>query len=180
MSIARIAHRFAAAILDAAPTDAERQSYLDDLADLRNSIRQSRELRLFFESPVIPQSRKLGVVDALFSGRIGAYALSVIRFLVEKEREEYVLPIIDAVFEMHREREGILSTRIQSAVELSAQQQASLGAALERMSGKRIETRYEIDPALLGGLVVRLGDKVYDGSVRRQLKRLHDRFVSGT
>ena len=60
MSIARIAHRFAAAILDAAPADAERMSFLDDLADVRSSIRQSRDLRMFFESPVIdndPASR---------------------------------------------------------------------------------------------------------------------------
>jgi F-type H+-transporting ATPase subunit delta len=180
MSIARIAHRFAAAILDAAPTGAERVSFLDDLADVQTSMRQSRELRQFFESPVIPKQRKLDTVTALFTGRIGAYALSVLRFLVEKEREEYTLQIIDTVFEMHYDREGILSTMIQSAVELSGGQQTALRSALEHMSGKRVQAEYRIDPALMGGLVVRLGDTVYDGSVRRQLKRLHDRFVSGS
>ena len=56
----------------------------------------------------------------------------------------------------------------------------ALQSALERTSGKRVETQYGVDTELMGGLVVRLGDTVYDGSVRRQLQRLRNRFVSGS
>jgi F-type H+-transporting ATPase subunit delta len=179
MSIARIAHRFAKAILDAVPEDIDSATFLRDLTDVQSSIRQSRELLLFFQSPVISQIRKREAVDELFSERIGEYALDVLRFLVEKEREQYVVEIIDTVFELYREREGIITTSVNSAVALTPDQQATLSSALERMSGKRVEASYGIDDGMIGGLTVRLGDTIYDGSVRHQLKRLRDRFVSG-
>lgn len=179
MSIARIAHRFAKAILDAVPEGTDTSTFLRDLADVQSSIRQSRELLMFFQSPVISRVQKIEAVDALFAERVGTYTRDVLRFLVEKEREEFVVEILDAVFDLYREREGIISTRINSAVEMSAGQQAALNSALERMSGKRVEAEYGVDAAMLGGVSVRLGDTIYDGSVRHQLKRLRDRFVSG-
>lgn len=179
MSIARIAHRFAKAILDAVPEGTDSAVFLRDISDVQTSIRQSRELLMFFQSPVISQASKDAAVEALFSDRIGAYLLSVLKFLVEKEREAYVVEILDTVLELYREREGILTTNINSAVELSADQQATLSAALERMSGKRVEAEFGVDAGMIGGLTVRLGDTIYDGSVRHQLKRLRERFVSG-
>ncbi|MFZ1729771.1 MAG: ATP synthase F1 subunit delta [Bacteroidota bacterium] len=179
MSIARIAHRFAKAILDAVPEKTDSSDFFKDLQDVQSSIHQSHELLLFFQSPVISQIQKRKAVDALFSDRVSAYTLEVLRFLVEKEREAYVVEIIEAVFELYREREGIVTTTINSAVAMTTDQQTTLNSALERMSGKRVEAKYGVDDALLGGLTVRLGDTIYDGSVRHQLKRLRDRFVSG-
>ena len=179
MSIARIASRFAVAILDAIPEGTDREAFFQDLDDVRRSVRQSRELHLFFQSPVIPEKRKREAIDALFADRIGGYALGVLRFLVEKEREEFLVEIIDAVFDLRRQREGILATRVHSAVELTAEQRAALQSALERASGKRVEAEYARDAELMGGLTVRLGDTVYDGSVRRQLARLRERFTQG-
>jgi F-type H+-transporting ATPase subunit delta len=180
MSTVRIAQRFAPAIIDAIPDGTDRELFFRDLADVKSSVLKSRELLMFFQSPVISQKRKLEAIDALFAERVSAYVLNVLRFLVEREREEFVLEIIDAVFELHREREGILVTSVQSAVELSDSQRTALQSALERTSGKRVETQYGVDADLMGGLMVRLGDTVYDGSVRRQLRRLRDRFVSGS
>ncbi len=179
MSIARIAHRFAKAILDAVPEGSDPAAFLRDIADVQSSIRQSRELLLFFQSPVISQATKDAAVEAVFSERVGAYILSVLKFLVEKEREEYVVEILNTVIELYREREGIISTTISSAAALSTDQQTALSSALERMSGKRVEAEFGVDAAMIGGLTVRLGDTIYDGSVRHQLKRLRDRFVSG-
>lgn len=179
MSIARIAHRFATAILDNSPEGPDRETFLKDLADVRSSVLGSRELLLFFESPVIPGKLKLSTVDALFADRVQAPALAVVRFLVEKEREEYIIEIIDTVFALHRDREGILSTSIHSAVGLGEDQRSALHDKLERISGKRIEVRYDVDAALLGGLVVRMDDTVYDGSVRHNLQRLREHLVRG-
>jgi F-type H+-transporting ATPase subunit delta len=179
MSIVRIANRFAVAILDAMPADADREVLFRDFADVLSSVRKSRDLLMFFQSPVISQARKLEAIDALFTGRVGPFVLSVLRFLVEKEREEYILEIFDALFDLRRQREGIISTSVHSAVELSEGQRAALQTALERVSGKRVEAEYAIDADLMGGVTVRLGDTVYDGSVQHQLKRLRARFVGG-
>lgn len=179
MSNVRVAKRYAEAILDAVPEGMAADDLIAELVDIRSSVRQSRELQLFFESPVIPGKKKSEAVEALFAGKVSAYTLSVLMLLIEKGREEIVVEIIEAVIELQRNRDGILATTVQSAVELSEQDRATLMDALASVSGKRIEAQYDVDAQLVGGVTVRLGDTIYDGSVRHQLKRLRDRFVSG-
>ncbi|MDT8322621.1 MAG: ATP synthase F1 subunit delta [Bacteroidota bacterium] len=179
MRYTRVAHRYAEAILDATPEGSEVETMLADLRDVQASIEGSRELKLFFESPVISQKKKAEAVQALFSGRVSDYVLSVLLLLVEKGRETLVLLILSAVMDVHRRRQGIVRTHVRSAVTLGEEQRARLVQALGAASGKRVEAQYSVDPSLMGGLLVRLDDTVYDGSVLRQLDRLRTRFISG-
>jgi len=179
MSNVRVAKRYAEAVLDALPEGMAAADLVAELTDVRSSIQQSRDLQLFFASPVIPAPKKAEAVEALFAGKVSAYVQSFLQLLVEKGREDVVVDIIDAVVEMRRTREGILATTVHSAVELSDQDRTTLQEALASVSGKRIEARYDVNAELVGGVTVRLGDTVYDGSVQHQLKRLRDRFVSG-
>lgn len=176
----RAASRYALAILDSRPDGLPVETLLQDLRDVRASVLASRELMNFFMSPVISQRHKLDGVHLLFDGKLSEYAVAALVLLVEKNREDLVLEIIDAVFELHRKREGIISSRITSAVDLNDEQRTRLVDALQRVSGKHVEAEYVTDPQIMAGLIVRLDDKVYDGSVRRQLQRLRTRFISGT
>lgn len=179
MSNTRVAYRYAEAILDSVPEGMSTESVMQELQDVRRSIEKSRELHLFFMSPIIAQTQKAAGVDALFGDRVSPFVLSVLQLLIEKQREDLILDVILAVYDLRREREGILSTTIRSAVELTDDQRRALQDALSAASGKRVDAVYDIDPLLIGGVTVRLGDTVYDGSVRQQLKRLRDRFVRG-
>ncbi|PLX22978.1 MAG: ATP synthase F1 subunit delta [Ignavibacteria bacterium] len=179
MSTLRFATRYAEAILDAIPADSSPETVIAELQDVQASVEASRELRLFFESPVIATDTKAEAVKALFQDRVSPYVVSVLLLLVEKRRESAVLAIITQVLVLRRAREGVLTTTVSSAVELDDGQRATLINALETTSGKRIEAEYAVDPDLVGGLIVRMGDTVYDGSVQHQLKRLRDRFVTG-
>ncbi len=179
MQYTKVAQRYAEAILDAVPEGTAIETLLTDLQDVRASIEGSHELKLFFESPVISQTRKADAVRALFSGRVSDYVLSVLLLLIEKGRENLVLAILEAVMDERRRRAGIVRTQINSAVTLSEEQRARLSEALAAASGKQVEAEYRVAPELMGGLLVRLDDTVYDGSVQQQLKRLRARFVSG-
>lgn len=179
MKYTKVAIRFAEAILDAVPAGTDIESVLADLRDVQASIEGSRELKLFFESPVISQKKKAETVRALFSGRVSDYVISVLLLLVEKGRETIVLQILDTVMEERRRREGIIRSHVRSAVTLSDDQRVKLVEALAAVSGKTVEAEYSVAPALMGGLLVQLDDTVYDGSVQQQLRRLRTRFVSG-
>lgn len=179
MKNSRVAQRYAEAILDAVPEGMDVGTVLGDLGDIQSSIVASHELRLFFESPIISQKKKAEAVTALFEQRVSAYVLSVLQLLVDKKREDLVLLIIDAVFDLRRQREGILRTAVRSATTVGEDQRTKLMEALAGVSGKRIEAEYEEDAALMGGLQIRLGDTVYDGSVQHQLNRLRARLISG-
>ena len=76
------------------------------------------------------------------------------------------------------ERQGIVRADISSAHDLRDPEKAELRGALERLTGQRVEAAYRLDPALLAGMVVRIGSTIYDGSVRTQLERLRERLAT--
>jgi len=179
MIISRVAYRYAEAIYDSIPKSVRVEILLSDFANLRSSIYSSRDLHNFFLSPVIASQKKLGIIKELFTGRINDFSLSVINFLIEKNRESVILEIIDGVIEIDRKRRGIVTAYISSFIPLFDDQQTKLTAALESITKKTIQSEYMPDVSLFGGIVVRVGDTVYDGSVSRQLQLLKARFASG-
>jgi F-type H+-transporting ATPase subunit delta len=86
--------------------------------------------------------------------------------------------MISAFQEVVRQRQGIAEAEISSAVELSAAQKAEFAFTLERLTGKRVEAKYSLEPKLLGGAVVRIGDTIYDGSLRSRLNAMRARLAA--
>jgi len=149
------------------------------LADFEAAYEESAELRNFMASPAISREAKHGVIEKLVA-RIGASrVLRNFLFVIVDNQRTHLLPEIAASFEeVLRQRQGVAEAEIASAVPLNDKQTAALLQNLERVTGKKIQANYSIDPALLGGAVVRVGDTVYDGSVRNQLDRLRHRLVA--
>jgi F-type H+-transporting ATPase subunit delta len=179
MHISRVARRYAEAILSALPEGLSREEFFRDVDDLRSSLAQSRELRNFFESPIISSENKTGAIQALFSDRLSPYLLSVLIFLVEKTRERQLAEIIDALIELKRAQDGILFASVASAVPIDEEGRTALEGALRHVSQLLVETEYKIDPSLIGGVKVRMNNVVYDGSVAHHLKELRTRFMIG-
>jgi F-type H+-transporting ATPase subunit delta len=99
--------------------------------------------------------------------------------VVIDNRRTHLLPDILETFErVLRQRQGVAEAEVASAAEMSENQKAGLLRTLERLTGKKIEAKYSLEPALLGGAVVRIGDTIYDGSVRKQLNQLRVRLAS--
>jgi F-type H+-transporting ATPase subunit delta len=100
-------------------------------------------------------------------------------FVLADHRRTLLIPeVIGAFHQVIRQRQGIAEAEISSAVELSAAQKKEMAATLARLTGKEIETKYALDPALLGGAVVRIGDTIYDGSLRSRLNEMRARLAA--
>jgi F-type H+-transporting ATPase subunit delta len=95
---------------------------------------------------------------------------------VDHGRTHSLPEIIAAFQEVLRQRRGIAEAEILTAIELSAAQKAEFAFTLERLTGKRVEANYSLEPALLGGAVVRIGDAIYDGSLRHRLHEMRARL----
>jgi F-type H+-transporting ATPase subunit delta len=106
--------------------------------------------------------------------------LGVLGFLLEKNRENLVSEIIEAMLEYKRKEEGILVASVRSAAVLDEAQKGLLCSALEQASRKSVEAEFRVDPSLIGGVTVRMDDIVYDGSVSHQLHELRERFLTGS
>jgi F-type H+-transporting ATPase subunit delta len=171
--------QYANALADIAIAQGAAEPAQKQLADFGAGYSESAELRTFLASPAVTIEAKHGVIEKIVA-RLGAS--KIIRnflFLIADNRRTAILPeIVEAFQEVVRQRQGLAEAEVSSAVELNGAQKAELAKTLERITGKKIETKYSLDPALLGGAVVRVGDTIYDGSLRSRLNEMRARLAA--
>lgn len=171
--------QYANALADIALAQGAEQPAVKQLQALAAAYAESAELRTFLASPAVPVEAKHAVIEKI-AKRLGAS--KIIRnflFVIADHHRTQLVPEIVATFQqVIRQRQGVAEAEVSSAVELSAAQKKELAATLARLTGKKIETKYSLDPALLGGAVVRIGDTIYDGSVRSRLNAMRARLAA--
>lgn len=173
-----VAHRYARALADVAHDQNSGERLKAELAAFTELVHESPDLRNFLASPAVARLSKHAVMERLIE-RLGAsQSLRNFLFLLVDNRRTLMLPQIQQAFEaaLH-ERLGIADAQVTSARELTAQERETLLNALVRLTGKRVDARYSLDPELIGGAQVRIGSMVYDGSVRNLLNRLRTRLA---
>jgi F-type H+-transporting ATPase subunit delta len=170
------ANRYARALVDivlAPGSPLKPEDAVTQLRAVEALIEESPELRTALLTPAIQNSRKRAVMAGLL-GRIGGSPL--IRnfvYVVIDHRRIGVIGDIREAFELQLdERLGFVRAEVSSAAPLNAPLSAGLESELSKLTGKRMRLRFDVDPALLGGVVARIGSTVYDGSVRGELREL--------
>lgn len=170
--------QYANALADIALAQGAAEAALRQLIDFREAYAESSELRNFLATPAVDREAKHGVIDKLVA-RLGVSKIvrNFLFVIADHGRMHFLPEIVEAFQEVVRKRQGISDAEIFSAVELSAAQKAEFAFTLERMTGQRIEAKYSLDPSLLGGAVVRIGDAIYDGSVRNRLNEMRSKLT---
>jgi F-type H+-transporting ATPase subunit delta len=170
--------QYANALADIALAQGAAEPVVRQLIDFRDAYAESSELRNFLATPAVDREAKHGVIEKLVA-RIGATKIvrNFLFIIADHGRMQFLPEIVDAFQEVVRKRQGISDAEIFSAVELSAAQKAEFAFTLERMTGQRIEAKYSLDPSLLGGAIVRIGDAIYDGSVRNRLNEMRSKLT---
>jgi F-type H+-transporting ATPase subunit delta len=152
---------------------------IQQLSDFTAAYSSSAELRNFFESPAASKEEKRKVAEKI-SARLGAS--KIVRnflFVVIDHRRTHALPEILTTFRnVLRERQGIAETEVFSPGALNDAQKREITQTLERITGKKIEAKFSLDANLLGGVRVRVGDTIYDGSLRNRLDGLRERLTA--
>jgi F-type H+-transporting ATPase subunit delta len=154
-----------------APADADRVR--QELQAFEQVLTASEELSIALESPSISRPRKRAVVERLAESLgLSRVTRNFLYVLIDHRRIRELRDIIAAFEKVVNERSGILQAEAASASNLSDYQRKALVGRLEFVTGKQVRLNLTIDPDLVGGVVVRLGSTVYDGSVRGQLDAL--------
>ena len=177
-----VANRYARALVDIvmAPGSALKpEDAVTQLAAIQALIHESAELRTALETPAIQNSRKRAVMAKLLE-RIGGSPLirNFVYVVIDHRRIGVIGEIREAFEQQLDERLGFVRAEVSSAAPLSAPMSANLEAGLSKLTGKRMRLRFDVDPALLGGVVARIGSTVYDGSVRGELRELGKKLAS--
>jgi F-type H+-transporting ATPase subunit delta len=170
--------QYATALAEIALEQGASEPVLNQLGDFARAYAESAELSTFLSNPAVSREAKHGVIEKLVA-RLGAS--KIIRnflFVVVDHRRTPQLPHIIATFqELIRQRQGVAEAQVESAMELNATQKTQLLQTLERVTGKKIQAKYSLDPALLGGVLVRIGDTIFDGSLKNQLNQMRARLA---
>lgn len=177
MSDTLVARRYARALRDAAVDGGVAESVDRDFQAVSESLDGSLELRQLFRSPIVSREKKSAIVDKLFGARLHATTLDFLRMMIAKRREGVFGEVARAYRQMRDEDAGIVRAHARSAVALSPESEAGLRRSLEARTGKKVHLDVELDPSLIGGVVVRVGDEVFDGSVANRLARLREQFT---
>ena len=171
--------QYANALADIALEQGATDPVIQQLSDFTAAFSGSAALRNFFESPAASKEEKRTVAEKI-SARLGVG--KIVRnflFVVIDHRRTHALPEILATFQnVLRERQGIAETEVFSPGALNDAQKREITQTLERVTGKKIEAKFSLDANLLGGVRVRVGDTIYDGSLRNRLDGLRERLTA--
>jgi F-type H+-transporting ATPase subunit delta len=171
--------QYANALADIALEQGAAEPARKQLADFCAAFTESVELRTFLASPAITHQAKHGVIEKLVARLGGTKIIRNFLFVVVDNQRANLLPnIVESFEQVLRQRQGVVEAAIVSAVALSEAQKTSLLRTLERLTGRKILPKYSLEPALLGGAVVRIGDTIYDGSLRNQLNLLRAQLAA--
>ena len=128
------------------------------------------------DSPVIPREQKASVMMHLFAPRVHPLTMKFLQLLIEREREDLLSAILERFRALRDQALGIINVRAQAATPLGQEAQTQLMSTLEQRLDRSVRLSVTQDANLIGGIILRIGDTVYDGSVRHQLSVLRKRM----
>ena len=173
-----IAERYASAFFELAREEGVLDALEGDMRDLRRALDGSADLRRLAASPVIDADDKARAMAALLE-RSGAHPLTGnLVALLARNARLFVLDGVAAAFlDRAAKARGEVSAEAVTAHELTDEQRAALRAQIEQSVGKAVNLETRVDPSLLGGLVVKVGSRMLDSSLRTKLARLQGRLA---
>lgn len=146
---------------------------LEEVSGLQMVLKENKELSVLMNNPKVSKEEREGIVKEVFGGRISNDLLNFLILLVQKGRYAYVEEILAYFTDRVKEAEGIGTAYVTTAVELTpAKKDEVHKKLLATTSYREIEIIYQVDPSLIGGMTVRINDRVIDSSIKTKLEKM--------
>lgn len=177
MQSTKVASRYAQSLMELTEETGASEKVLKNMEQLLSISKDSRELQLFFSNPVIGASKKIDVFEKLF-GDFEKVSIGFIKLITKNKRENYLPQIASAYIDKFKKLRGIVPITLSTAKPMDDGVKKSLLDSLEGQVEGNFEVNENIDKALLGGFVFRMGDTRIEASIARQLKELKQRLTN--
>jgi F-type H+-transporting ATPase subunit delta len=171
------ARRYAEAAFEIGRKDGTLDAWERDLAALGSALRHP-DLRRLAEHPAVAFSDKERVLRRVVGDGVSREALSLVLLMIRRGRPGAIDRMIAHFGKLLRRERGIALAEVRTALPLDDEQRAAVGERLTQLTGERVEMNETVDEALIGGIAVRIGDTLYDASVRNRLERLRARLTA--
>jgi F-type H+-transporting ATPase subunit delta len=178
VSVSIVARRYAQALLELGVEQGHLDKMVDDVATVAAAFESSHELRNALENPLVPHAAKKAVMAELCD-QIGASPTTrhALQLIVDRRRTKMLPYLARTLRELADLRKGVVRAEVTTAVILSDSYYARLQTQLEKLTGKRVVVDRRTDPTLIAGVVTRIGDRIFDGSLRTRLQSMRDALM---
>ncbi len=171
----KLARRYGQALRDFAIEQNELDAVAADMELISETCKQSRDLVVMLRSPVIKVDKKVSVLNKAFGGKIGSISLNFIGIIAKRDREDVIPEIAAAFVNLYKEHQGIVSAEVISAVPLDDELRSKVNTFVKRFSDK-VELKEVVDEDIIGGIIIRVGDRQYDDSILKRINELKREF----
>jgi F-type H+-transporting ATPase subunit delta len=173
--MSRAAIRYAKAILEIASTSGNTAKVNNDMKAITEVVSGNKELSDFLASPIITSDIKMNALSEVF-GTVENETKSLFRLLQENKRFEILLPIAEQFNAQYDVLNGVEVAVVTTAIPMDAALETQVLAKIATISDKKITLQNTIDPSIIGGFILRMGDKQYNASVANRLQELRREF----
>jgi F-type H+-transporting ATPase subunit delta len=178
MSNSMVAKRYALALFRIAKEQNLLSVIEEELRVVREVVHYNSELNAVLKSSKLPLEKKKEILRTSFAS-VNAYVLNTLLILVDRHREDEIVEVANQFFELANEESGIAEAKVYSVRELSDAEREAISATFAAKVGKKsLRIENIIDSELLGGIKLRIGNRIYDGSLRGKLNRLERKLLS--
>ncbi len=169
-----VAYKYARALFEASEEEGSLDRVSQDLAGLGKLEETDPAFLRFLVSPRVLTEHKLEFLRAVFAPRVAPLTLHFLELLIDKKRIDILPDIVDAFDKLMEEHRSVLRAQVYTAIALTPDAERRLKSGLDRLTGKNVMLEKRIDPFVLGGVVVHLGNRILDGSLRNGLRILNE------
>ncbi len=172
------ARRYARALLGATIKQRNFSVVLGELEEFQKLLQETPVLRQVFLNPAVPPAQKKKVLEDI--GKKAGYQQLTINFLntlVHRNRLNLLEQVTISLEQQFLERQGIIVVEVVTARKLDAEEEKTLSAQLESLTGKKVQLENTVEPGLIGGVITRIGTTVYDGSIHAQLEQMKAKII---
>lgn len=161
--------KYSQAMFDIASEQKKLEEFGTELKKVRDTFQENPDFWKFLNHPLVPPQSKKQTVKEVFADDVSPLVLQFIYVMIDRRREAALLLAIDGFIDLARRAQHIEVAKVRIVKKLTAEEETQLRVNLEKLTGKKIELLYYIDPSIIGGMVIQIGDRLIDGSLERQL-----------
>ena len=174
----KVSKRYAKSLIELAQEKGIMDAVHADMKLFADVCDQNRDLSLLLSNPIIHSDKKMEILRKIFGTKMNALTISFFELVARKGRESYLEHIAKSFIAIYKVKKGILTAEITTAVGLDDNLRKAVYAMVSNSGKSEVELIEKIDQKLIGGFVLRLGDKQYDASIAADLRKLAKEFSS--
>jgi len=168
-----IGRRYAEALFEAAIELDKLEQFRDEIKAVSDVFENEPQLKTIFEHPKLSKNEKKDIIKSIFGGKVSQEILNLCYIVVDKNREKHIKDISDQYIKLSNEKMGIVEAQAVTAVPMDEEEKLKLQNKLSEKLGKKVLLSNIVDEKLIGGVLVRIEDKVIDSSIKGKLEDIY-------